>query len=194
MKKVFYIHINDDDNTGMNAISLVENPAVQYDFLCFSEENSESKLIKFQDDEKHIITGVVCLADTPIYRYDKGIGDYYVVFTPETIEKMMLKYSNQKLNNNVDLQHNGKLIAGITMFESYVKCSNRGVNPAEFSDIPDGSWIASFKVEDNNLWNEIKTSGKLNGFSLSGIFDMSSYKFSEENTIDNLIDEFLEDK
>ena len=69
MRKIFYIVVNDEDSTGMNAISLVESPAVEHDFLCFSKEKQPVKM-QF-DDAKHIITGVVCLADTPIYRYSR---------------------------------------------------------------------------------------------------------------------------
>ena len=85
--KVFYIRVNDEDITGIDAISLVDMPAVEKNFLCFSEEKQPVKM-KF-DNSKHIITGVVCLADTPIYRYNERMGEYYVVFTKETIEKIV---------------------------------------------------------------------------------------------------------
>ena len=81
--KIFNIVINEDDNTGMDTISLVSSPAVGVNFLKF-EEQKEIKKLSF-DADKHIITGVVALAGIPIYRYDKEIGDYYVVFTSEVI-------------------------------------------------------------------------------------------------------------
>lgn len=187
--KIFNILINEDDNTGMDTISLVSQPAVGVNFLKF-EEQKEIKKLSF-DADKHIITGVVALAGIPIYRYDKEIGDYYVVFTSEVIEKMMIKYSKMNLNNSVDLQHNGKKVDGVIMFESYIYNKERNIAPVEFGDIPDGSWIASFKVENEELWNEIKSGNELNGFSLAGLFCFAEPENEEVDELEQYIDEIL---
>ena len=189
--KLFNIIVNDDDLTGMNFISLVESPAVMVDFLKFSKE--EPIKMKF-NDLKHIITGVVCLANTPIYRWNKTIGDYYVQFSKDTIEKMMLKYSKMGLNNSVDLQHNGKSVDGVYMIESFLVNKERGIVPVEFSDVPDGSWICSFKVENESIWNDIISSGTFNGLSLSGQFELEPTQFSKQEKtgeFDELIDSLL---
>lgn len=178
MKKVFYININDVDATGIDAISLVDVPAVQRNFLCFSEEKPVK--MKF-DGSKHIITGVVCLADTPIYRCNEKYGEYWVVFTKETIQKMVEKFAKNDLFKSVNLQHDdNKFVDGIYMVESYLTDKERGIAPVEFSDIPDGSWIASYKVDNLELWDEIVNSGKLNGFSLQGLFELSPERFENE--------------
>ena len=187
--KIFNIVINEDDNTGMDTISLVSSPAVGVNFLKF-EEQKEIKKLSF-DADKHIITGVVALAGIPIYRYNKEIGDYYVVFTSEVIEKMMIKYSKMNLNNSVDLQHNGKKVDGVIMFESYIYNKERNIAPVEFGDIPDGSWIASFKVENEELWNEIKSGNELNGFSLAGLFAFAEPEKEEVDELEQYIDEIL---
>ena len=187
--KVFYINI-DDELTGINAISLVESPAVEKDFLCFSKEKETVKL-NF-DSSKHIISGVVCLADTPIYRYNEKYGEYYVVFSKETIQKMVEKFAKMDLFKSVNLQHDDtKFVDGIYMFESYIINKERGINPVEFSDIPDGSWIASYKVENDELWDEIINGNKLNGFSLQGLFELEE-KFSEQKPVEETFDEWLE--
>ena len=78
---------------------------------------------------------------------------------------------------------------------SYLIAINSGKNPVEFADIPDGSWICSFKVENDELWNEIINGDKLNGFSLQGMFDLEE-KFSEqkpeEQTFEDWVNSFLE--
>lgn len=179
--KVYYIRINDEDITGIDAISLVDMPAVEKNFLCFSEEKQPVKM-KF-DNSKHIITGVVCLADTPIYRYHPQMGEYYVVFTKETIQKMVEKFAKMDLFKSVNLQHDDeKFVDGVYMFESYITDKERGISPIEFSDIPDGSWVASYKVENEALWQEIINGNKLNGFSLQGMFDLTEQAFKSENT------------
>ena len=166
----------DDDLSGLDAISIVNHPAVQVDFLCFAENQ---RPVKFSDD-RHIITGVAILADTPIYRRDSVRGEYTVTFSPKTIGLLVEKMSRDGLINSVNLEHDDKaFVDSCVMVESYIKDSKRGIVPVEFSDIPDGSWIVSYKVEDDDLWEAIKTSGKLNGFSVQGIFDLVESKFAE---------------
>lgn len=188
--KVFWIKI--DENTGVDCISLVQSPAVEKDFLCFNKEDKPINL-KF-DNSKHIITGVVCLADTPIYRYNEKYGEYYVVFSKETIEKMVQKFAKDDLFKSVNLQHDdNSFVEGVYMVESYITNKERGINPVEFSDIPDGSWIASYKVENELLWNEIVNGNKLNGFSLQGMFRLEEQfaKQEKEETFDEWINKYL---
>ena len=188
--KVFYITI-DDAVMGIDAISLVQSPAVEKDFLCFSKEDKPIEL-KF-DNSKHIITGVVCLADTPIYRYNEKLGEYYVVFTKETIRKMVEKFAKDGLFASVNLQHDDtKFVDGIYMVESYITDKERGINPIEFSDIPQGSWVCSYKVENENLWNEIINGDKLNGFSLQGMFKLEEHFEKQEQPKVETFDEWLE--
>lgn len=198
MNKVYYIKINDLDVTGIDAISLVDVPAVEKNFLCFNEDKKPIEM-KF-DNSKHIITGVVALADTPIYRFDEQHGEYWVVFSKETIEKMVEKFAKNDLFKSVNLQHDdNKFVDGVYMIESYITNKERGINPIEFSDIPDGSWICSYKVENDELWSEIINGNKLNGFSLQGIFELSNDKFNsdksegkEEETFEDWLKKYID--
>lgn len=191
MEKVFYIKIVEGE--GMDAISLVKYPAVEYNFLKFSKDN---KVRLSFDEEKHIITGVVCLADTPIYRYTPGYGDWYCVFEKETIKKMIVEYSKAGLWNRINLEHNDEaFVDGIYLIESYIKDSNRGIVPVEFADIPEGSWLASFYVANDELWNTLKTTNDFNGFSLQGVFDLVPAEEQKEEVIEvndeDELDEFI---
>lgn len=188
--KVFYIRVNDEDITGIDAISLVDVPAVEKNFLCFSEDKQPAKM-KF-DNSKHIITGVVALADTPIYRYSEQMGEYYVVFTKETIQKMVEKFAKMDLFKSVNLQHNDEnFVDNVYMIESYITNKDRGISPNEFSDIPDGSWIASYKVENEDLWDKIINGNKLNGFSLQGMFELEEH-FKKEQPKTETFEEWLQ--
>ena len=192
-KKIFYIDIDINDKiTGMNCIALVDNPAVEKDFLCF--EKQEPVKLQFNKDE-HIITGVVALADTPIYRNYNGY-EYYVVFTKDVIKKLVYKYSKQGLFNSVNLQHDdNQPVNNAIMIESYIINKERGIVPEEFKDVPDGSWMATYYIDDDNLWNEIINGDKLNGFSLQGQFnleDMIPEAFHKEETFDEWIKSYIE--
>lgn len=187
--KVFYVKIDNDELCGIDAISLVDIPAVEKNFLCFKEE---SKPIKMNfDSSKHIISGVVCLADTPIYRYSEIYGEYYVVFTKETIQQMVEKFAKDDLFKSVNLQHDDdNFVDGVYMFESYIVNKERGIAPKEFTDVPDGSWICSYKVDNEELWNEIVNGNKLNGFSLQGMFGLQE-KFEKQTVHEETYEEWL---
>ena len=161
---VYNISIDFDTDEGLQLVSLVDDPAVVESFLTFNSEE-QVKLVFTSDEEQHIISGVSLLADTPIYRCDE-IGGYYVVFTKETIKQLVEKYNKENKTNLTSLQHNGQIISDCVMVESYFIDKERGICPKEFSHCPDGSWITSYKVTNDELWNEIKTSGQLNGFSV----------------------------
>lgn len=198
-KKIFYIDINEDDNTGLDAISLVSTPAVEIDFLCFEKEDSVE--ISFSaNEDKHIISGIALRADFPIYRRN-GDYEYYVVFTKEIIRKIVNKYAKNGLFNSVNLQHNDLNFTNkAIMIESYIIDKERGICPTEFSDIEDGSWYVSFHIEDEMLWKEIKDGKELKAFSVQGLFNLiedsvtnAEEKLSQqkEQTFDEWLEELI---
>lgn len=172
MMKIYKVNADDIDGTqfGLSAISLVDFPAVEKNFVAFSKEDAPAKIALSLDEEKRIISGVALLADTPIYR--KMQGGCYIVFEKETIRQLVLKYSKDGLLNAITLQHDADTYAvnKCVMVESYFTDKERGIAPVAFSDIPDGSWCVTFKVEDEELWRAIKAShgeeNGLNGFSI----------------------------
>lgn len=177
MKNVYYINIDDNEELGMYSVSLVDFPAVETSFLCFNEE--KPKQLFFSKEDEHIITGIALRADLPIYRVNQKTGEeYWVVFSKETIKKMIARYSKQGMMNNVDLQHDGNLVSGVYMVESFIINDERGIRPKEFSDIEDGSWVVSYYVEDEALWEQIKNGNDLNGFSISCMANLVE-KFEE---------------
>lgn len=148
----------------------------------------ERQQFAIQDEEERIISGALMLADTPIYRND-GNGEYYVVFTKDTIKKIAQKYFKKGYQNNVNLQHDsGQVMEGVTMFESWIVDEKRGIKPMKgFEDVNDGSWFGSFKVENEEVWNMIKE-GKVRGFSVEGIFNYMKDKTQEEQMMESIID------
>lgn len=180
----------DSEEDGLQLVSLVDYPAVCESFLKFKEEH---KTLTFTtDNEQHIISGVSLLADTPIYRYDGGEG-YYVVFTKETIKELVEKYNKENKTNLTSLQHNGQIISDCIMVESYFIDKERGICPKEFEHCPDGSWITSYKVTSDELWDEIKNSGELNGFSVEINCQLEPAQEGQK-IYDEPVDEFVNDE
>lgn len=148
--------------------------------LRWSERIVNKQSFAIQSEEQRIASGPLMLADTPIYRNDGG-KEYYVVFPKETIRQIVLKFFKKGYQSNVNLMHDAnQAVNGVTMFESWISDSNRGIKPMQgFEDAPDGSWFGSFKVENDDVWNKIK-SGEFKGFSVEGFFN---YK-KDSDTID----------
>ena len=193
-KDIYYIDINDEDETGLDAISLVQHPAIEVDFLCFNED---VKKIDFSaDEDKHILTAVALRADHPIYRRN-GDYEYWVVFTKDVIRKLVTKYAKNNLFNSVNIEHNDySFVKSAYMIESYIVDKARGIVPSEFKDIEDGSWVVSYYIDDESLWDVVKNTDALNGLSVQGLFKLVEKQdfASHEDPIESLIDELLENK
>ena len=174
-----------ESNVEVDFVALVDRPAIEKAFLAFNE--ADKILFAIQDEEERIITGALMLADTPIYRND-GNGEYYVVFTKDTIKKIAQKYFKKGYQNNVNLQHDSGMVQdGVTMFESWIVDEKRGIMPMKgFEDVKDGSWFGSFKVENDEVWNLVKE-GKVKGFSVEGIFNYSKPMTKEEKMMEDII-------
>lgn len=168
MKKtlpIYQIAITDSID-GMTAISLVDRPAVETDFLCFRAEHPVLHM-KVQDSVKHCITGVAILADTPIYRINPDGYEYAVVFTKDCIRQLVEKYSQDGLFNKVNLQHDHEQeIDSALMVEFYIKDVKNGIDPVNFKEAADGSLFVTYKINDEALWDEIINGDTLNGFSI----------------------------
>ena len=173
------VDINTDE-LNMSCISLVTDPAVEKDFECFSKDKKPMKF-SITNPEKHCITGVAIRADVPIYRYSPDMGEYYVRFTKETIEQIVYKYSKQNLWNSVSLEHSGQNIDSAVMVEFFIKSPSKC--PEGFEDVEDGSLMVTYKITDETLWDTVKNSDEINGFSIEIMADLKpTDEFVEEET------------
>ena len=191
--KLYDISIDPTDfETGLNAISLVEYPAVEVDFLAFAKD--ESAVLQFADEERHIITGIALLADTPIYRIAPDGTEYYVRFTKDCIRQLVEKYFKFGLTNSVNIEHkDNQFVDGVTMLESYIIDKERGICPSEFASAPDGSWVVSYKVSNLDVWNKIK-SGEVKGFSVQGLFRIIETKLEMSSNKTEEVDKFYKEE
>jgi hypothetical protein len=159
-----------DEETEVDFVALVDKPAIERDFLAFAKQD---RLRFSMDEDRRIVTGPLMLADTPIYRRDQKKGEYYIAFPKIAIEKIAQKFFKNGYQSNVNLMHeSGSVVEGLTMFESFITDSQRGIAPMKgFEDVPEGSWFGSFKVENDEVWKDIKE-GKFKGFSIEGAFEV----------------------
>lgn len=181
----------ESEEVGVQAISVVNSPAVEVDWIALNKQ----VMLKASDDEKRILTGVALIPSKQIYRYDDEIGEYYIFFSKETIEKasqLFLKESNQ---NNATYEHAYDFDGGIVV-ESWIvsdpemdKAKHYGFN------VPKGTWMISMKIENEKVWNDVKLN-KVNGFSIEGFFadKMQLKKLSKDEMLVQKIKDIINEE
>ncbi len=152
---------------GIDAISIVEHPAIEEDFITMSKEQKME--FKEVDQEKKILMGAAMIPEKPIYRVD-GDQEYYVFFTKETIKRASELYLMNGKQGNATLEHQEK-ISGLSLVESWIiEDPEKDKSRAYGLDYPVGTWMVSMKVNNDDIWEEYVKSGKVKGFSIEGWF------------------------
>lgn len=176
-----------DEDCGIIRVSLVDDPAVSKNFQVFNA-SARPMLYAVQDEDKHLVRGVIMRADYPIYRRDKSLGEYYIVYKPDVIRQMAEKYLTEDRANNVNIMHKeGSDVEGVNMVQWFIK--GAGVAIDGFDDIADGSLFAEYHVTNEDVWAEIKA-GTYKGFSLEGYFNLEPEQ--NENYVQDVIDKWGE--
>lgn len=176
---IFYLEIDENlEESGVDAISFVDAPATEVAWHKFSKEQKFKK-----DEERRVVTSPVMLAETEIFRSSPKMGDYLVKFSADTIFRMMQKYFKDNKIHRVNEDHNSKReVEGVTMIESFIVGDR--VKSELYPDIPAGSWVASFHIQDEDYWNDVINSDEFTGFSLEGSFDLLEVAMSEDEPTD----------
>jgi len=154
----------DDDVSGVDAISVVENPAIESNFLAL--KNQEFKLATV-DKEKRILMGAALIPNKPIYRQSKE-SEYYIYFSQATVRKASELFFIKGNQNNTTLEHQLEL-KGLTAVESWIVESEQDKSRMYDLNVPIGTWMVSMKVNNDEVWQQVK-SGEVKGFSIEGYF------------------------
>jgi hypothetical protein len=164
-----------DETSGIDAVSVVESPAIESDFIALKKHEIELKEV---DAEKRILMGAALIPNKQIYRKNDKNEEYYIYFSEETVRKASELFFMNSNQNNATLEHNEKL-KGMSVVESWItegkndKSMNYGFN------FPKGTWVISMKVNNDDIWNKVKL-GEVKGFSIEGYF-ADKYEMSLKN-------------
>jgi len=195
MKIIELILDEEQEETGVEAISIVENPAIESDFVALKDQ--EIKLAEVDADKK-ILMGALLIPNKPIYR-NGDEGDYYIYFSKDTVQKASQLYLQNGYQHNSTLEHN-ETLKGLTLVESWLvedevqdKSRKYGLN------VPVGTWMGAVKVNNNEIWQEYVKTNKVKGFSIEGYFadkmerpkDKNKEKYSENKNAEQLDQETL---
>ena len=183
--------VDEQDFSGVDFVALVDEPAIEKYFQAFAFGKEKPKY-KFDSEEKRIVAGALMIPNLPIYRNDMG-KEYYVIFDNKTIEQISQKFFKLGYTGNVNNMHQAdKKIDGVYMVESFIINSARGINaPKGFEYMPDGTWFGSYKVENDEVWQQVKN-GTFKGFSVEGYFKMIPDTITDEDMVNAIREAILQ--
>lgn len=186
--KIIELVLDDEQVMGIEAISVVENPAIEEDFIAL--KNEEIKLAEVSN-EKQILLGALLIPNKPIYRR-KGDEEYYIYFSKSTVERASQLYLMNGNQSKATLEHQHS-INGLTLVESWIvedevqdKSRKYGLN------VPVGTWMGAVKVNNDQIWEEFVKTGKVKGFSIEGYF-ADKMERPKDNTLNDIEEEEAKD-
>jgi hypothetical protein len=191
--KIVELVIDERDLTsGIDAVSVVLSPAIEENFIALAKHEVELKEV---DAEKKIIMGAALVPNKQIYRInEKTKEEYYIYFSENTVRQaseLFLMNSNQ---NNATYEHDKKL-KGMSVVESWIIDDSKSDKSRFYGfDLPKGTWMISMKVNNEEVWKDIKD-GKVKGFSIEGYFadKLEMSQMTEEDLLIEKIKQIIQD-
>jgi hypothetical protein len=181
MKIIELIIDESDEYSGIDAISLVEYPAIEENWVALNENKREYKF-KALDEDKKILIGALLVPNKMIYRRD-GDEEYYIHFTKETVKRASELYLMRGNSNNATYEHI-KEVDGVSLVESWiVEDKEKDKSNLYNLNLPVGTWVGAVKVENEQLWKMAKVDGTIKGFSIEGFF---AEKIDKKDTSEEL--------
>jgi len=187
--------ILDDDQMaeGISAISIVESPAIESNFIALKNHAVQFATV---DTDKRILMGPALIPNKPIYRNQDG-EEFYVYFSKATIEKASQLYLKNGNQSKATLEHEIS-INGLTLVESWLKIDENHDKSAAYGlNDPVGTWYVAMKVDNAEIWDEYVKTGKVKGFSIEGFFaDKSTVMNRHESKLEklkNLLNEYAKE-
>lgn len=144
------------------AVSLVEDPAIESNFIALSKEKQIIQL----ENEKRLLVGAALIPNKPIYRNING-KEFYISFDEATIEKLAQDFLANDYQHNITIEHQ-EGVDDITVVESWIKTSENDKSVGYGLNEPIGTWFISVKVNNEEIWNRVKN-GDYKGFSIEAM-------------------------
>jgi hypothetical protein len=184
---LYELTIENEEIDEVYALSLVSAPAIEADWVFFSKDGNKEE-IKFAtiDSDKKLIVAPVLIPEKRILRIDQNSNEEYnVFFTAETVEKLAQNYLKKGYQDRATIEHGKNIDGKVTVVESWISKSQTKDKSALYFNrtFPVGTWFVTFKVNDENLWQNYVKTGIVKAVSLEGIFDHQLVKQSKVESV-----------
>ena len=182
---------------GVFAISLVKTPATEETFIAMSAKEEIIKMAKI-NEEQRVVMGLVLQPEQLILRQDPESGEKFnIVFSADTIKELSHNFFKSGFQLNSKLEHNSP-IKDVTFVESWIVENSEIDKSANFGmSFPKGSWMATMKVDNDDIWNNYVKTGEVEGFSVDAMVDLeeinlkSELKMNENKSIITMLKEII---
>jgi len=167
----------------IDAVSLVEFPAIESEWIFLSKETKNNLSLAKVDEHKRLIVGAALIPNKQIYRRDENGKEFYVFFSEATVKRASELYLMNNNQSSATYEHRDK-IQDVTTVESWIVEDTKHDKSNIYGlDLPKGSWVLSMKVENNEVWQDILAK-KVKGFSIEGFYidRLASLSTKVENT------------
>jgi len=189
MKMIEMIIDEDEVASGIDAISVVETPAIQSNFVTLKEQDNKVELAEISKD-KRLLLGAALIPDKPILRVNDDDEKYYIYFSKETVRKASELYAKRKFQDKATIEHE-RDVKGMTVVESWIVENKEKDKSSIYGlDVPVGTWCISMKADNEDIYLKAKE-GKIKGFSIEGVFD--NKEKDEKQKLEDEIQSVLEE-
>jgi len=186
------LKIKDETDEGVFAISLVDVPAIEENFVALEKHEIELKVI---DEERRIVVGFALVPDKRIYRKQKvkdEVKEFNIYFSKDTVSKTAELFM-KKLNLNKFTTDHSQDVDGVSVIESWVVEDSKNDKSNIYNLEPKGGeWVVMAKIYNDAVWSDVKD-GKYKGFSIEGLYDGFEQLHSKELAQEEIILSELEE-
>lgn len=183
MTKIVELIISEEEmenQDGVFAISLVEEPAIEENWIALKKQEKESIKCAKLDEDKRLLIAPALIPNKQIFRIDEEGKDYYVYFSKNTIRQASQLFLKRNYQSSATLEHKVEL-EDIHVVESWIKESANDKSSAYgFDHLPSGTWFVTMKVDNEEVWNKVKE-GEIKGFSIEGYFTDKIKRFEKKD-------------
>lgn len=169
MTQIVELILNEEEEGGVYAISIVDFPAIESNFIALSKELKPQYSLAKVNEEKRLLVGAALIPNKQILRKDNEGNNFYVYFAKETVKQAAYKFLKSNAHHNHTLQHDQE-IEGLYVAESWIVESDNDKSKDYGLNVPVGTWMVAVKVENDEIWNEQIKSGNAKGFSIEAYF------------------------
>ena len=166
---IFDVVIDEEETSGTNIVSFVSDPAIGVNWFAFNQDHT---YLKMASEEERKVFGALLIPNQTILRKSAVGEPFFVRFSQEAIEKTRDKFMLSNGGSRANMEHTPMLMEGVYMVESFIKGSAGIQPPSQYAKLPDGTWFATFKVDNEEVWNKYIKEGVFTGFSIEGEYGL----------------------
>lgn len=184
MTKIVELKLDEQEESGIYAISIVDMPAIESNFIALNKQGKTQYSLAKANEEQKLLIGAALIPNKQIARLDAEDNLYYVYFSKGTVKEAAYRFLKSSAHHNHTIQHE-KPIEGLYVAESWIVESEQDKSRKYGLEVPVGTWMVAVKVENEDVWKKIKAE-EVKGFSIEAYF-VNKIKAQEKDELQDIV-------